>query len=777
MKFPWAVAACRGLWLYRHHSGAAAVASRTSKQAAQLHVVSRSWWVGALIILAFAGCFLRLGFIGRHSPAAEARVNDGSRPTYFALHLNPYYLFSEDFHLYFVRARRIATRGWSDSLLFAPDERGKNHAAPLQAGIGMLAAQTGGKPLPYSVFLVGILALGWLTLYGASRAALPSNVSSLNLLLAILVTVLFESLEFLGRPHTEFYQWPVARGLRLSTLAWSNPLLVSVVLCSTSLAFRGFRSRGLLVWLGIGLMALALADNWAFMLAWGATGISWLFIAGRELRRLRCQGVGPLAMPFLLGLLLLVSLATFVMQTGAIRGDALARAGMGSQWQTPGTWIAPVNRDWIRDYLLIVGGLLAASLLTIRPALVGRSLRLSFSCRRSRFTRVRSQFAAIAWMPIVAAIVIIAALSWMGIDSYHARQFQWRVDYCLLFAVCLLVMEGIRRLLVRRWLPPSRARLVELGVATACLAVLGGYHQYRIYRFVKNTVSREYYLTRDEEQLQDWLANFSRGRGRYSLATASHELNLLCAFWTDADLWLPSGFPYHCGSSRERLEMRTADVMRLYDATPQGWLSFNLHMHADDQWSWAQSRVLSARQGYMYYLLHREVWLRGYPSGPALGQFRYSAPKGSTDRVAQARALRRAAYISASMKSVEVDESKEVAAQILAERAAHSPAYQWLERVGGQKAWMPLGSLEAAERIAGYIEAPQRPLPKPDVILVDDVSRAIGTPDLSAYTLAFQTPSIEAWVRSSPQGNFAARPSGNDSPVLRKAPPPSSRMR
>lgn len=560
-------------------------------------------------------------------------------------------------------------------------------------------------------------------------------------------------------------------------MAWSNPLLVSVMLCGASLAFRARRSRWLLVWLGIGLFALALSDNWAFMLAWGATGISWLFVAGRGLRRLRTQGAGPLAVPLMLGLLLLVSLATFATQTGAIRGDALARAGMGPQWQTPGTWIAQVNRDWIRDYLVIVGALFAVSLLTIRPALAASSLHFSFSCRWDRWTRARSQLAAVAWMPILAAIVIVAALSWIGTDPYHARQFQWRVDYCLLFAVCLLVMEGIRRLLVRRWLAPPRARLMELGVATACLAVLWGYHQYRVYRFVKNTVSQEYYLTRDEEQLHDWLAKFSRGRGRYSLATASHELNLLCAFWTDADLWLPSGFPYHCGSSRERLEMRTADVMRLYDATPQRWLSFNLHMHADDQWSWAQSRVLSARQGYMYYLLHREVWMGGYPSGPALGEVRFPSPKGSTDRVARAQALRRAAYITASMKSVEVDESKEVAARILAGRAARSPAYEWLERVGGQQAWMPRASVEAAERIAGYIEAPQRPLPKPDVILVDDVSRAIGAPDLSAYTLAFQTPSIEAWVRSSPQGNFAARSSGNDSPVLRKAPPPSSRIR
>jgi hypothetical protein len=740
----------------RQISGAAA--PRQPSRLGALNTAGRSWWTGALIILAFAGCFLQFADIGSRSPPANQRVNNGNRPTFFALHLNPYYLFSEDFHLYFVRAKRIMTRGWSDSLLFAPDEQGKNYAAPLQAALGMIAASTGGEPLPYALFLTSVLVAAWLLLYAASRAALPASVSRLNLLLAVLVTVLFEGLQFLGRPHTEFYQWPVARGLRTSTLAWSNPLLVAVLLCGASLAFRRRSSPGVWGCLAIGLTALALSDNWAFMLAWGATGLVWLMVVSGaiysriDLCRMQC------ARPLSLGLVLFFTLAAFAAQTGALRGDALARAGMGPQWQIPGTWIAAVNRELMRDYLLGAAALLAVSLVTIRASLAGRGLGLWLSAKWNRWTQVRLQITATAWMPILAGMAIVAVFSWIGTDPYHARQFTWRIDYCLLYGVLLLVLEGARRLVVRSWLPPPRARLVELGVAMVCVAALLGYHQRRIHRFIKNTASREYYLTRDEEQLHDWLNDYSRGRGRYSLATASPELNLLCAYWTDADLWLPSGFPYHCASSRERLEQRTADLVRLYNASPQRWLSFNMHMHADDQWSWAQSRVLSARQGYMYYLLHREVWLHGYPGGPALGQVRIPAPKGSTERVARTHALQRAAYVTASMKSIEVDESKEATAQFLAERAAHSPAYEWLDRVGGLRSWSPQASVESAQRIAAYIDHPTSAVPAPDVILVDDVSRALGTPDLSAYELAFRSPSIEAWVKSQPQGNFASRP-------------------
>jgi hypothetical protein len=507
------------------------------------------------------------------------------------------------------------------------------------------------------------------------------------------------------------------------------------------------------------LILIVLAD--AGLLAWGAMGIVLLIVAGSAIVTRAAGQAMQLSRPLSLGLILLLALAAFAAQTGALRGDALARAGLGSQWQTPGTWIAPVNQELIRNYLLGAAALLAASLVAIRTTVAGRSLGVWLSPSWGRWTRGRLQITACAWMPIVAGMAIVAVFSWIGTDPYHARQFTWRIDYCLLFAVLLLVLESGRRLIVRSWLPTGRSRLVELSVAVVCVAVLLGYHQRRIHRFIKNTASREFYLTRDEEQLHDWLKTYSRGRGRYSLATASPELNLLCAFWTDTDLWLPSGFPYHCASSRQRLEKRTADVMRLYDASPQRWLSFNLHMHADDQWSWAQSRVLSARQGYMYYLLHREVWMHGYPGGPALGQVRISAPKGSTDRVARMHALQRAAYVSASMKSIEVDESKETTQQLLAERATHSPAYEWLGRVGGLASWSPRASVESAERIAAWIENPTSPVPAPDVILIDDVSRALGMPDLSGYELAFRSLSIEAWVKSVPQGNFASRPEGD----------------
>ncbi len=721
-----------------------------------------SWWLGALLVALFAVSLLQLGRISAYAIPADKRVNNGERPTFFAVHLNPYYLFSEDFHLYYVRARRIASRGFSDSLLFAPEEQGKNYAAPLQAAIGLLAVQTDGDPLRYALLLSSVLTAAWLTLYFVARAALPRTISPLNVLLAVMITVLVESVEFVSSPHTEFYQWPVCRGLRLSTLAWSNPLMVALILAGGSLAFRRRAPGWFLALLGIGLSVLALSDNWAFMLTWAATGLALaVFGCGLFRHRTPIARRRRLARAAILAGVLLVSVTLFAAQTGGIRGDALARAGMGPQWHLPGFWIHPMNRDMFRDYSLAVLGILLLGGISWRLGWFAGAVRLSASLAKGSLARRQMQIAALAWMPIVALLAIAAAFTWIGTDPYHARQFQWRADYCILFACTLAVCETIRRWVVRGLVTVRWSRPIELAVGLGCVAILLGYHEHRIHRFLKNTAGREYFLTRDTERFHDWLTDYSRderGERRFSLATASPEINLLCAYWTDADLWLPSGFPYHSAASGERLEARTADLMRLYDVSRQEWLDFNLHMHADDQWGWARSRLLSARQGYMYYLMHREVWLGGYPGGPNLGSFRYPAPKGSTERVAQSRFLTRAAYVSAAMKSIEIEEGKQVAAQLLAERRERSPAFAWLDRVGGQASWSPRASVAAAERIAQHLDDPARPMPRPDVIVIDEVSRALGTPNLENYERAFTSPTIEAWVRRTPQGPFADRP-------------------
>ena len=123
-------------------------------------------------------------------------------------------------------------------------------------------------------------------------------------------------------------------------------------------------------------------------------------------------------------------------------------------------------------------------------------------------------------------------------------------------------------------------------MTATCLAALFVYHNQRIYSFITHTASREFFLTADEEELRDWLRRRDASLGKYTLATASHELNYLAAYWTHADLLLPEGFPLHSVESNAEIEERMARLLAIYGATPASWLDFNLHRHVWDQWSW-----------------------------------------------------------------------------------------------------------------------------------------------------------------------------------------------
>ena len=80
---------------------AASPRSLRARWQAQLLRAGNSWWLGAILVAAFGVSFLQLARLDRYAIDAEKRINNGQEPTYFAVHLNPYYLFSEDFHLYY----------------------------------------------------------------------------------------------------------------------------------------------------------------------------------------------------------------------------------------------------------------------------------------------------------------------------------------------------------------------------------------------------------------------------------------------------------------------------------------------------------------------------------------------------------------------------------------------------------------------------------------------------------------------------------------------------
>lgn len=676
---------------------------------------ARRWlfWSGLFVVWMFAAGFLQFGLIDHLAPPAAKRVNDGERATFFAVHINPYYVFSEDFHLYVVRSKRILDRGWTDALLCRTSDAKPNYSSPLQAMLMMLAVQTDGRPIPYSLFVAGVFAIAWGILYVASTRWLPDNISPFTPVIAVLVTVLFESFEGLTHWTTDFGQWPVHRGLRMATLAWTSPLALSVLLASVALVMRPARPWLRLAFIAVVLAALAAADNWAFLLATGCSAISAVALAVSALtcRKKSASGFrSRLVCVVGIGIAALLALAVHQLTSSGFTGDVLTRAGFGPQWRSSPLG-ASVGRSVPRHlrslWLLLVAMFLLSSIY------VRFSPTRSWTTVRSRLSIAwpapeRLYFLLLAGIPLMSTILTVSALSLFGMDEYHAFQFFWRSDFMFLFALIVVVSECLKhvvRAVVSRRVKMAR---VELALASLFLIVFFIYHNVRIYEFVSRTASREFFLTKDEEMLRDWLTRQEASRGTYTLATASHELNYLCAYWTNADLLLPEGFPFHSSSTIDEIEKQCAALLAVYRTTPERWREFNLHRHVWDQWSWARSRLVSARHGYMYYLLHRALLVGGREP-----EVLRKMPRKTTSFVAE-----QMLYDDATLRAAVHRRFKE--------------------------------GLESMERIARHLQAMSRSAKasRPEVIVIDDVSRALGTPALEGYTKEFEHGTLEAWVKS-----------------------------
>jgi hypothetical protein len=186
--------------------------------------------------------------------------------------------------------------------------------------------------------------------------------------------------------------------------------------------------------------------------------------------------------------------------------------------------------------------------------------------------------------------------------------------------------------------------------------------------------------------LRPWLEEYERRHGKFELATASVELNYLAAYWTNADLLLPSGFPYHSAADNQEIRDRALQLLHLYGATTKSWGEFIRTTPGRFQEAWQTSRVKASGEGYLYHLYHRMT--------------SYSAPKKTKWRLQEQARIRR---------SLQPPMAKD---ELESERVAES-----------------------------------MPPARPDVIIVDEVSRALGQPDLACYDCAFRSGSIEAWVR------------------------------
>lgn len=456
-----------------------------------------AFWIGLFVVWLFALGYLQFGMLDRWALPASERVNNGNSPTFFAVHINPYYLFSEDFHLYVVRSKRILDRGWTDSPLCHTSREGRNFTAPLQAALMMVALQTDGQPVPYALFLVALLAVSWTVFYVSATKWTWPAISPLAILAAVLITIFFESISFLFDPDSQCGQWPVHRGLRVATMGWTSPLLLSVILASVSLLFRREKPIARVSFVTTVMVILSAADTWAFLFSaanlcvvLGIGGILVIFNHKRSAEGARPWLVAGAGLTLALALGLIVNRVT----GSGISGDVLARAGFGATWLDTAGGVAG-TRDYIRRVrmdVLVLAGLALLSALTIkfRPWIARRAIEVQVAWQSPSLSRL--YLLSLAAFPIIAWGLLVGALGRVGMEVYHASQFSWRRDYILLFALLLVTFEAARGLFqpmigdARRW------RIAEVGSTAALLLSLFAYHNVRIHDFVANVAAREF---------------------------------------------------------------------------------------------------------------------------------------------------------------------------------------------------------------------------------------------------------------------------------------------
>lgn len=574
----------------------------------------RQTLAGLLVIGLFTAGMLQFAGLYWRAWPAESRVNNGAQPTFFAVHINPYGVFSEDFHLYAVRAKRIRDRGWTDSLLYRREGAGTNIVAPIQVLVGRIAVATGGEPVRYACFLTVLLTLAWGGLFLAVRRWLPAELSWGVALFAVLVTVNWENAEYLFRdPPFSSDQWPVNRGLRVATNAWTSPLLAALLLLASSIPFAERLPVARFVGLAAMLGVLAGADNWTFAVAWLACG--WLLAGTSILGLIRWRTKGQslaksLATPLGLAVVLGSTLVLHKLLTSALAGDVMLRSGMGPDWMrdifAPPEWKLMI-RAWGTRY----GFWTLASIIGL--AIVISRFGRRDPRDRTPGSRLVPQLLLVAGLPQLAMPTLLFILRSSGMELFLANQIYWRVNYVLLLVFMLLAGEVLRRIVTRSggWRRQSAGASERTWrtIVVVALCSLFVVHQVRIDRFIRKVAARDFFLTADAEHLRDWLQDYERRKGPFSLATVSHELNHLCAYWTDADLLLPEGFPYHSAADNAEIRRRTVSLLRLYGATPTTWKDFARPGQGNDQEDWHRSRTLSTQEGFLYYLYHRAAQL------------------------------------------------------------------------------------------------------------------------------------------------------------------------
>lgn len=538
--------------------------------------------VALLCILLVTGYFalqvrsienLRQTHPGFSEEAWNAMPNNGRIATAFAVHINPYHMFSEDFHLYFLRARRIARFGFVSDILEPSQSRRYDFRNIIQVLVCLPMALWGHTIPIYAGFIWLYLALAYSSLYAVNYRLVKDSAFALLSCAAVFLA--------LG-----------SRGLRVSTYLLSVPVLIaglSMLIFGVLLKTEAPPTVKRLFPVTFLLAVLGLWDVWSFLFlffAFVVFGTCYSFIqikgAGHGVLKkvMHTGGVFSLAMAPVL---------TAVLINRPAHEDLLKRAGFFVSNTVDFSYLEPVN---LLKTVLLYGG----------AALLLRGLKSVF-------------FAVSALLLFSFAVVVSFSVFILRMEPYAFSHFYVLFQVVWLWWLCISVFSPApftfqaHLNVLLAWCSP-RGSLVLFSAAwrrflyAACVVLflcLG----FRFYRFSPQERYPQFAIPRKYEELIQYLNTSVKEQKARSLLTLSHELNLLLAYHTDFDLLLPEGFPLYSSKTNQEVFDRMAAISHFLDISPVHWGVFLRQDIPQAQLIWVLDRELSEGANYLYYLFHR----------------------------------------------------------------------------------------------------------------------------------------------------------------------------
>lgn len=502
----------------------------------------------------------------------KAFPNNGKIATAFAVNIHPYYIFSEDFHLYFLRARRIARFGFVNDILEPSRSSGVDFRNPVQVLVCLPMALWGHKLSVYSFFISVYLSLAYVITYAINYRLFKNSAFALLCSLAVFVALGY-------------------RGLRVSTYLLSVPALIA----GLSLLISKFRIIGKkrlaisdLLPVTIILGILGLWDVWSFLFLFFiflVFGGCFVFIQSRAAGPEWFKSVISAVRMFSIAM---IPVAAAVFINKPAHQDLLNRAGFFVSTVVDLSHIEPVN-------------VLKGVLLCISAIFLFRGIRGIF-------------FAVTAFLFLGFVALVLFSIFFLRMEPHALSHFYFISHAVWMWWLWVIVFWPETPVLWDNLKKKKMFLAVEGGILnpillqrvlfTVCF-LLFLYIGIRFYHFSPEKRYPEFAIPHKYEELAEHLqANVKVQKGK-SLLTLSHELNLLLAYHTDFDLLLPEGFPLYSTRTNQQIFDRMAAVSRFFGVSPMVWAVFLKQGIPNAQSVWVISRELSESVNYLYYLFHR----------------------------------------------------------------------------------------------------------------------------------------------------------------------------